>query len=308
MRNAKRKFPAPQAKRLTIHDLVEALRADFQLRRKASGQNLSHLRRLDADFGGVRATELTAEQIDNYVTQRLSDGAANATVNRVTQLLGQAYGLAVKRGHLSRTPTIRHLSERGNERQGFFSEQEFRSVLAHLPADLKDFVTFGYVTGMRKSEIKSLVWSDIDGDVIRLRGENAKNGESRIVPLVGELADVIKRRKAARQVEVNGTLEMIEFIFHRGGHPVGEFRKSWATACNKAGVDRIFHDCRRSAVRNMVQAGVPQEVTKKISRHKTDSMFQRYSIVVEDDLRKALEKTERYRKTKQQKVILIAEK
>ena len=181
-------------------------------------------------------------------------------------------------------------------------------MLAHLPADLKDFVTFGYITGMRKNEIKSLVWSDIEGDVIRLRGENAKNGEGRIVPLVGELADVIKRRKAARQVEVNGTIQMIEFIFHREGHPVGEFRKSWATACKKAGVDRIFHDCRRSAVRNMVQAGVPQEVAKKISGHKTDSMFQRYSIVVEDDLRKALEKTEQYRKTKQQKVVLIAEK
>ncbi len=94
-------FIKPRANHLTVHDLVEALRADFQLRGKASGQNHSHLRRVDADFGHVRATELTAEQIDNYVTQRLSDGSAKATVNRITQLLGQAYGLAVKRGHLS---------------------------------------------------------------------------------------------------------------------------------------------------------------------------------------------------------------
>jgi integrase len=89
---------------------------------------------------------------------------------------------------------------------------------------------------------------------------------------------------------------MVEFVFHRHGAPVARFNKSWATACKLAGCPgRLFHDLRRSAVRSMVQAGVNPQVAKKISGHKTDSMFQRYSILTTDDLRAALEKTEQYR-------------
>lgn len=161
---------------------------------------------------------------------------------------------------------------------------------------------------MRKGECCSLTWSDIEGDVLTLRGENAKNGEARSVPLVGKLSEIIERRKAVRQVEENGTARMVEFIFHRDGQPVGEFRKSWKAACKKAGISgRLFHDLRRSAVRNMTQAGVPQAVAMKVSGHKTPSMFQRYNIVATDDLRTALERTEQYRETEaaKQKVVGI---
>src|ERR1039458_7364647 len=100
---------------------------------------------------------------------------------------------------------------------------------------------------------------------------------------------------------------MVEYIFHRDGAPVGEFRKSWKAACKKAGVSgRLFHDLRRSAVRNMTQAGVPQAVAMKISGHKTACMFQRYNIVATDDLRTALERTERYRVTAaKEKIVAI---
>ena len=220
----------------------------------------------------------------------------------------QAFRLAVKRGHLSRVPCIRHLSEAGNARQGFFSEQELRDVVGNLPEDLRDFVRFAAATGMRLNEIKSLRWSDVDGDTVKLRGEHSKNGESRVIPLAGELAAILKRRAACRQVESNGTARLVEFVFHRGGEPVGEFRKSWHTACKKAGVTgRMFHDLRRSAVRSMVQAGVNPQVAKKISGHKSDSMFQRYSILTTDDLRAALERTEQYRTAAAAKVVAISQ-
>ena len=326
-----RQFVTPKASRLTIAELVEALKADFQLRGKASPQNVSALKRVTNDLGTHRAVELTAERIDSYIQTRIVNGDAKASVNRSTQLLAQSYKLAVKRGYLTRVPSITHLSEAGNARQGFFSEQEFRAVLAHLPEDLKDFAHFAFITGMRKGEVASLSWSEVEGDVLTLRGVHSKNGDARTVPLVGELAEILKRRQAARQVEENGTVRIVKFIFHRDGAPVAEFRKSWATACVAAGLGkmvcpicqdegaahkcvkcktetqyrgRLFHDFRRSAVRAMVQAGVPTQVAKKISGHKTDSMFQRYSILITDDLRSALEKTEQYRETAaKQKVV-----
>jgi len=234
-------------------------------------------------------------------TSRTIDlGYAEASINRVTQLLRQAYKLARLPG-----PPIRRLPEKGNERQGFFSEQEIRRVIANLPAALADFTLFGWLTGMRKGEIASLAWEDVDGDVIRLRAVNAKTREARMIPLEGELAELIERRRAARQVEVDGTVMISSLIFHRAGAPIGDFRKAWARAGKKAGILRIFHDLRRSGCRNMINAGVPQNIAMKISGHKTNSMFRRYAIAAESDLRTALRRTQDYLKTVQENVVAM---
>ena len=82
---------------------------------------------------------------------------------------------------------------------------------------------------------------------------------------------------------------------HYKGKPISSIKRTWKTACEKIGLeDRMFHDLRRSAVRNLVRAGVPQVVAKKISGHKTDSVFNRYNIVSESDLREATEKLSKY--------------
>ena len=311
------KFTPPKNRRLTLRDLLESLEKDFELRDKMSPQNKSCFSRAIADFGHYRAISLTAQAVDGYVQQRLADGDRPATINRVTQLIGQAYRLAIRRGDLNQMPAIRHLSEAGNERKGFFSREEFERVYSSLPRDLADFALFGFLTGWRKSEIASLKWQDVEDSVIRLRGENAKNGEARSVVIAGELSPVVERRKQARLA--NGVLTAL--VFHRNGEPVRQFRKAWASACVAAALGkmvcpkcaaegsarecplcevrteytgRIFHDLRRTAVRNMVRSGVPQNVAMKISGHKTASMFRRYDIANEDDLRLAMESVARY--------------
>jgi integrase len=138
---------------------------------------------------------------------------APATVNRSTQLLSQAFKLPIERRRLSTAPVVRHLSERGNARPGFFADAEFRSVRENLPEYLHDFAHFGYLTGWRKGEIASLGWDDLDGDIIRLRAENSKNGEGRTVALEGELAELIERRKAARQVQQGDTVMLARLVF-----------------------------------------------------------------------------------------------
>ncbi len=193
---------------------------------------------------------------------------------------------------MNRLPHIRRLPER-NVRQGFFEAEEFEAVIAHLPHYLKDFVHFGYLSGWRKGEIASLTWDDVDHEarIIRLRPEKSKTGEGRVLALSGELWEVIERRLQDRG--------SVLWVFHRKGIPIGDIRKAWKTACRKGGVPgKLFHDLRRTAVRDMVRAGVPERIAMAISGHTTRSIFDRYNIVSEADLREAVDRTHTYRKTK----------
>lgn len=181
-------FISQRDRRRTIEELLDALKSDFTLRRKDSAQNLSNIKRAKADFGHFRALQLTTEVVDEYIVARLAQGSARATINRVLQLLKQSYNLAELPA-----PRIRHLSEKGNERQGFFLETEFRRVLANLPDYLGDFWLFDYLGG-RKSEVASLDWTQVEGNVIRLKGEDSKNGEPRLIVCTGELLAVLVGR------------------------------------------------------------------------------------------------------------------
>jgi integrase len=290
-----------QKKDVTIGDLLDSLENDYRMRNKDTAKNRSTIKGARRAFGSILAGALTSAQVDAYITKRLAAGARPATVNRTTEIVRRAYKVAKHA-----TPEIRHLSEKGNERKGFFNVEELEKVVNNLPEDLQDFTRFGYATGWRKGEISSLKWSDVEDGIIRLRGENSKNREPRQITIDGDLVEIVRRRRALRAVETPDGILLCEFVFHRDGSAVAEFRKSWKTACEAAGVDRLYHDLRRSAVRDMIRSGVPQSVAMKISGHKTASMFRRYDIASEGDLRQAMLSVQKYRDAERQKVVQMA--
>jgi integrase len=292
-------FVGPQQERVLVCELLDALETDLTLRQAASLPALkSHLKRIRAAFGDRRAIDINPEAVDRYVEARLSDGAANATINRETGLFRQAFKLGVERQRISGAPRIRKLSEKGNARQGFFEKADFDEMVKHLPDYLGGFVKFGYYSGWRRGEVRSLQWADVElaAKVIRLRPENSKTREGRILALEGELWNVIAQQGAAREYEnPDETIGVSRYVFHRKGDPIGDIRKSWDAACKQAKIEgKIFHDFRRTAVRNMIRAGVPERVAMAISGHRTRAIFDRYNIVSEDDLRTAVKKTNAY--------------
>lgn len=293
-----KRFVGPAQERVKVSQLLDALEGDYKLRNKATPQFLSHLRPIRQGFGDWRAIHVTEEAIDRYMGACLEQGTAAATINRRLQLLGQAFRLAIRRKLLNFTPAIRRLSEAGNIRQGFFEDAEFNAVVEFLPPYLQDFTRFAYSTGWRKGEIASLTWADVDrgGRMIRLRPEASKNGRGRRVVLEDDWWAIIERRWKARQVCTRtGETILASHVFHLRGRPVGDFRQAWTSACKQARVEgRLFHDLRRTAVRNMVRAGVSEPVAMEISGHRTRSVFDRYNITSERDLRDAARKTQEY--------------
>lgn len=293
-----------EADRLTIEDLLRSLEQQYRIEGKELKRSHSHMKQLRAFFGFHQAISVTASLIQRYVTARQSDHAAPGTINRELHILQRAFSLAVEQKRLSNfhVPRCPRLPE-DNIREGFVEKADFDRVLLNLrDPDVQDFARWAFWTGMRRGEVAKLTWAafDRESSSLILPGRSTKNKRSRKLVLEGMYREIIARRFSARRLDC-------PFIFHRQGKAIGSFRKAWKNACNKAGVTGLlFHDLRRTAVRNLIRAGIDTTVAKKISGHRTDQVFQRYNITSDEDIQDAQIRLEQYLSALPQKSNLSA--
>lgn len=279
------KLIGPVEERVTFEEMA----ADLENHYRTNGMVLSAvefpIKHLWQSFGFDKALDLTTDRIRQHISRRQAEEAANGTINREMAALKRMFSLAIQAGKLSRKPHIPTLEEH-NVRQGFLDHGSFLSLRDNLSEHLKDPVMFLYLSGWRVSEMRALEWRDVDlaGGVVRLRPEISKNKDGRLLPLKNELLEIMEGAKANRRLDCPS-------VFHHEGQPIGDFRKAWKSACKAAGLNGIIvHDLRRTAVRNMVRAGIREGVAMALSGHKTRNVFDRYNIVSEADLAEAAEK------------------
>lgn len=275
----------PVEEKVTFEEMAQDFLRDYQTNGKRSLRSARlSVTHLQAFFGLDRALDITTDKIRAYISHRQEERSSNGSINRELAALKRMFSLAVQAGNLSSRPYVPTLEE-NNARQGFLDHGGFLALRENLPDYLKDPVMFLYVSGWRVSEMKALEWRDVDlaGKVVRLRPEISKNKDGRILPLSGELLEVIETAREKRRPDCL-------FVFHLNGEPIGDFRKAWRNATRTAGLSGVIvHDLRRTAIRNMVRAGISERVAMSLSGHKTRSIFDRYNIVSEDDLARASE-------------------
>jgi integrase len=275
---------------------------------------LAHLRSF---FAGRRLANIGPADATAYAEQRRSEPdpkgklPSNGTINRELALLVRLLGLAYENGKLLRLPVLRKLKEAA-PRQGFFEREPFEAVRRHLPADLRVAVTIAHTFGWRmQSEvlILELRQVDLEAGTIRLDPGQTKNDDGRLVYLTPELKTLLTAQVDRVMALMRARSTVIPYLFpHLKGRfaarRIRDFRKTWATACKRAGfavtveengkkvIRPLFirHDFRRTAVRNMVNLGIPERVAMTVTGHKTRAVFDRYHIVSPGDLQEVARK------------------
>ncbi len=273
--------------RITFAQMTEIL-----LRNYAFKQNRTDPRRfidqLAKSFGNLLGEEITEERIGEHSRKRLEvDLAKPATLHRELAVLRRMLRLASPK--LPRVPLI-EMPRVHNARQGFFEEEDFQAILPHLPPHARHLIEFLYLTGWRSSEAFRLQWSDIDWKRRLVQLRDSKNREPRIFPFKyhARVEALLKRQREAVTEWERAHATLCPSVFHWNGRPLQKLRRSWTTACRKAGMPgRLIHDFRRTAVRNLIRANVQQAIAMKITGHKTSSIFRRYLIVDEELLAQA---------------------
>ena len=308
---SKGKLPGIYFDRIRFDELAEDFLTDYKINKRKSiaraERSVNHLKK---HFEGCKVPQITTPKIQAYIKHRLDEGAANGSINRELAALKRLLNLGAKQtpAKVDRVPYIPMLKE-NNIRKGFFEHGDFIALRNALPSYLQGFVTFAYKTGWRVSEIDGLTWSQIDRDngIVRLETGETKNDDARTVYLDDELRQIFNDQWEARK---KGK-KLILYVFPNmdENDKIKDFRGAWGKACENAKIGkRLFHDFRRTAVRNMVRAGIPERVAMMISGHKTRSVFDRYNIVNDQDLILASQKQESYIKSQMvTKTVTIAD-
>jgi integrase len=245
---------------------------------------------LEPVFGSVRAVEVTTQELNKYIERRNTQGAENATINRELAALKRMFSLAYRSTprKVYQVPLFPRLKESA-PRKGFVEGKQYRQLCEKCTEPwLRAMLALAYTFGFRKSELLTMRLRNVDllNRSLSLEPGTTKNDEGRIVKLTSETFELVKQCMFSKT--------SADFLFTwKDGEPVRDFRSSWSKLTKAANLPGLlFHDLRRSAVRNMVRRGVPEVVAMRISGHKTRSVFDRYNIVNESDLAKAATRIE----------------
>jgi integrase len=181
----------------------------------------------------------------------------------------------------------------------FFNDDEFDRLVKAIPDSIErdvenDWLVPFLITarwiGTRRNELLYLERRqlDLEAGKITLEPGSTKNGEGRVIYLPPEALSALKSwDEKTRELErARGII--VRNVFHRHGQPIRHFPyDTFHAACAKAeiGGRRILHDFRRTAARSYRRAGVSEGVVMMIGGWKTRSIFERYNIKSEDDLR-----------------------
>jgi integrase len=264
------------------------------------------IKELRKHFGHIPAEKIKPLHIKHYINLKLGsynpkkkkEIKAPGTIEKNLQYLNTVYNQAWKNNLVAvrALKVVRHRTRlRCNIREGFMEYHHFEDIYDNLPNPLKLPFKICYLYGLRKNECLQIEWKDL----------NLKKGAIRIpdtktrVPRTIYVSEEIKK-ELQEHAEDNGHSRYVFTKSKNSSVPIYSnfLYKHFRIALERCGYKNrfIWHDTRRSAIRDMVRSGLPESVVMKISGHKSRSVFERYNITSEADLIIGAEMRQKYLK------------
>lgn len=291
---------------VSVNQLLDLVIEDYRLSNRATTYDAElriekHLRPF---FGNQRAIAVTTAAINKYTLTR-SKQAEPATVNKELAYLRRAFRLGFQNEPqlVEKVPNFRMLPV-DNARTGILQHEKYRLIRDSLPSYARIALVISYHTGARKGEIAKIRIDKIDFERARidLPGRTTKNRQPRYLPVYGDM-------NAELSMAISVADRACPFLIQEKGERVADWEKSWKTACALAGVDNtLFHDLRRTALTNMIEAGFSEKEAMEISGHKTRSVFDRYHIVSDRRLKQLGERLGAHLRRKDEEISVARER
>lgn len=273
---------------ITFSGLMEwGLDQEVMKNKASAGDDVMRLKHLVDEFGSCKAGQIKPLMVDNFrvkmirtVSESTGRPYSGTTINKMVSLARRIYFLATDAEIIKTNPFSRRGTFKEDPKGQYIPDNEFWAIYENLRAYLKAVVLVAYYTGMRRGEILELVWGRV----------NLKEGYIDLTP-----ADT--KTEEPRRIYFNG-IKILKNIFieadnnrHKGqnlvfikedGNPVPKYyiQRLFKKACKEAGFGPYrLHDLRHTFNTNMLKAGVDQTVTMKLTGHKTNAMYLRYSHI-----------------------------
>jgi integrase len=260
-------------------------------------------------FGDRRVASLKTTDLERFRQERERQGRSSKTINNDlsylrSALLFESNGTAprIRRGDIPDFPMVKKV----HIRSGFIEYLEYERILVKIPPSLKCLFVVAYHVGISKSELLRLKLADIDfaNREVTLRGENGRQ-----LPIYADMEKWL-RKQLRTATRFPDALDLFFWfaedvqLRHGGfrlipGSSIRRFEASWNKAVAEAGHPGLrLHDLRRSALRNMVAAGIPEVKALEISGYRTNHVLTRHKIFPATELHDLTRKMDKWVTTK----------
>ncbi len=286
-------WDAPQ--RHTFDELMLAYLADTQAIKRSAERDRYSAKQLYPMFTRRTLDSLTPGDIRQYIRQRTEEKIQPATINKELRLLSSALNYAAREwGWSVNNPVSGRTLPEPEGRVRWINAAEAEKLIEAARAEpkaaayLPDFIRLALHTGMRRGEMLNLEWERVDfsANLIHLAGINTKSGKRRSIPLNATARTALISRAAFRASNCPAS----PWVFcTKTGARIASIRRSFATACRRAGIDDFNpHDMRHTCAAHLVNAGVALVEVRDLLGHSSIVMTERYAHLSPENIRTAV--------------------